>query len=122
MPEGFKNIWSIAKKILAVTGGALKVAAGAVATVAIICVICAFVFVGVGVVFGALHVFLLCPGCLHFVHIPTIPFLPAFPVSGLFSSASLFLDLFGRPGALLSGGGRISTYGVLTHKFSQLVG
>jgi hypothetical protein len=82
----------------------------------------AFVFVGVGLVFEALHVVLLCPGCLHLVHLPTIPFLPAFPVSGLFSSASLFLDLFGRPGALLSGGGSISTYGVLTHKFSPLVG
>lgn len=47
MPEGLKNIWNIAKKILAVIGGALKVAASAVATVVIICVICAFVFAGV---------------------------------------------------------------------------
>jgi hypothetical protein len=34
----------------------------------------------------------------------------------------LFLDLFGLPGALLNGGGSISTRFVLTHKFSPLVG
>jgi hypothetical protein len=71
---------------------------------------------------GALHVVLLCPGCLHLVHLAIIPFLLQFPVSDLFSSASLFLDLFGLPGALLNGGGSISTRFVLTHKFSPLVG
>ena len=47
MLQTLKKVWKTLKKVWAVVMGFVKVAAGALATVLVICIVCAFVFVGV---------------------------------------------------------------------------